>query len=232
MEKLIKNYERDGYVLLKKCISKKECNIFINSEINKLLKKEKIISKNKKTFRNRKELIIANKDSNCPLSDKYKNWLSFFNNKNLNNFLNKIHRNRWKFSSKDLGWIHFRFPFYKSLKLVACNNWHLDGMKNTNFINSNQGEIILPMITKVSKFGGGTIILKESHKHIDNYIHSPKKMNIFTKINELSNKLEKIEIVGNQGDILIMNPLLVHGSSFCNKKNRIRIFFNTCIEYK
>tara|TARA_Y100000389_G_scaffold144318_1_gene142653 strand:+ start:13237 stop:13935 length:699 start_codon:yes stop_codon:yes gene_type:complete len=232
MDKLVNNYERDGYIILKKCISKKECNIFLKTEIDKQIKKEKIIAKNKKTFRNRKELIISNKDLSCPLSKKYVNWATFFNNTMLHDFLNKIHRNRWKFSSSDLGWIHFRFPFYKSLKLVPCNNWHLDGMKNSKFINYNQGEIILPMITKVSKFGGGTIIVKDSHKHINNYIHSCKKCDIFTKINELSNKLEKIEILGDEGDILIMNPFLIHGSSFCNKKNRIRVLFNTCIEYK
>ena len=229
MEKLILQYERDGYILLKNCISKSKCNTFLKSEIYKKLKKYKINVFNKKKFRNRKELIITNKFLNCPLNNKYKKWNEFFNNNKLINFFNKLHRNKWEFSSKNLGWIHFRFPFYKSLKLHCCNNWHIDGMYN-NFINYNQGEVILPMITKVNSNGGGTIVLDNSHKYMEDYLLSKKCMTVYQKINKLSNCLNKKEIICEAGDLLIMHPLLIHASSYCNKRNRIRVFFNTCLK--
>tara|TARA_B100000886_G_C20416270_1_gene489383 strand:- start:1653 stop:2345 length:693 start_codon:yes stop_codon:yes gene_type:complete len=229
MEKLILQYDRDGYILLKNCISKNKCNKFLSSEIYKKLKRYKIDSLNKKTYRNRKELIITDKNKNCPLSKDYKNWNEFFQNKKLINFFNKLHRNKWNFFSNDLGWIHLRFPFYKSLNIQFCNNWHIDGMNN-NFLNYKQGEVILPMITKVNSGGGGTIILNNSHKFIEDYVNSNKRMDIFEKIDKLSNKLNKIEITCNAGDILIMHPFLIHSSSFCNKRNRMRVFFNLCLQ--
>ena len=48
-------------------------------------------------------------------------------------------------------------------------------------------------------------------------------MDIFEKIDKLSNKLNKIEITCNAGDI-IMHPFLIHSSSFCNKRNRTKFF--------
>lgn len=229
MKKLLLQYERDGYILLKKCIPKKECSKFINSDINKNLKKFKINLYNKKSWKNRKELIITDKNLGFPLNKKYANWNLFFNNFILKSFFNKLYRRKWKFSHYNLGWIHVRFPFYKSITTKFCNNWHLDGLHD-DFINYKQGEVILPMITEVNKGGGGTIILKDSHKYIYDYINSNKRLNIHEKINQLSKKLQKLEIRCNAGDILIMNPFLIHGSSFCNKRNRIRFFFNICLE--
>ena len=226
---LSKKYDRDGYILLKNCIPKLQCSIFFNTEINKLLKKHKIDIKNKKTYRNKIELSIKNKNNECPLSNYYSKWDQVFNNEYLINFLNKIHRNKWSFYSQNLGWIHVRFPYYKSIKPKYYNNWHIDGINNSNFIYYNQGEVILPMITNVSKHGGGTVVLPGSHKSIENYIHSRKNTNIHDKIYSLSQQFNKCEITCNAGDILIMNPYLIHGSSYCNKKNKFRCFFNICL---
>lgn len=223
---LSKKYERDGYVLLKNCIPKSKCSTLFHTAISKLLIKNKINIKNKKTWRNKCELIIKNKNNECPLNIEYSKWNEVFNNSNLINFFNKIHRKKWSFCSQDLGWIHIRFPYYKSIKPKYYNNWHIDGINNSNFVCYNQGEVILPMITKVSKYGGGTIVLPGSHKSIENYIHSKKSMNIHDKIYSLSQNFNKCEIKCNAGDILIMNPYLIHGSSYCNKKNNIRCFFN------
>ena len=228
LNNLSKIYDRDGYVLLKNCIPKSQCSIFFNKEINKLLRRHKIDIKNKKTWRNKIEMNIQNLNE-CPLSNYYSNWHHVFNNEYLIDFLNKIHRNKWSFYSKNLGWVHIRFPYYKSLKPKYYNNWHIDGINNSNFICYNQGEVILPMITKVSKFGGSTIVLPGSHKSIENYIHDKKYMNIHDKINLLSHQFNKCEITCDAGDILIMNPYLIHGSSYCNKRNNIRCFFNICL---
>jgi len=229
MNKLLLNYYRDGYIILKNCIPKKECYKFLKSDINKNLKKYKINLYKKKSWKNKKELIIKDKNNIFPLNNYYNNWEYFFNNKILISFLNKLYNKKWNFSHNNLGWIHVRFPYYKSISTKYYNNWHLDGTIN-NFLNCKQAEIILPMITKVSNGGGGTIILKNSHKYIEDYIHSNKRQNLYDKINYLSDKLKKVEITGNSGDILIMNPLLIHGSSYCNKRNRVRIFFNISIE--
>lgn len=226
------NFERDGYLLLKNCISKKKCKQFYNNEISKLLKMHNINIKDRKTWRNKREIIITKRKNNndiCPLNKKYKNWKEFFDNKKLSNTLSSIHK-KWSFSSKDLGWIHCRIPYYNKSYSVVANNWHIDGTENDEIINSNQGTILLPMITGVKSGGGGTIVLPGSHKKIEDYICSKKSLKLYDKINNISKEHIKKEIVCEPGDILIMHKYLVHGSSYCNNKNRFRVFFNISLD--
>lgn len=226
MNKYISDYEKNGYVLLKNIIPKDECKILYKNIIHKKLKYKKT------KYKNIKETIISNNKNlySSPFSkeSKYYKWKHIFNNKFLNIFFNKIHK-KWNFNNKVLGWIHVRFPYYNSKNIKYTNNWHIDGCNNN--ISCHQGPIILPFITNVKSGGGSTIVIKESHKYIDDYIHSKKTCNINQKIHNIVQKSSNnfVEITGNSGDILIMHQHLIHSSSYANKNTNIRVFFNISI---
>lgn len=226
MNKYINNYEKNGYVILKNIIPKNECKILYRNIIHKKLKYKKT------KYKNIKETIIFNNKNlySSPFSknSKYYKWKYIFNNKFLNMFFDMIYK-KWNFDHKVLGWIHCRFPYYNSKNIKYINNWHIDNC-NTN-ISYDQGPIILPFITNVKSGGGSTIVIKESHKYIDDYIHSKKSCSINQKINNIVQKYSNnvVEITGNSGDILIMHPYLIHSSSYANKNTNIRLFFNTSI---
>lgn len=226
MNKYIKDYEKNGYVLIKNTIPKSDCNLLYKNIMYKKLKY------NKKIYKNQKEKIIFNNKnkygSAFSKNSKYFKWKHVFNNKHLNMFFNKIYK-KWNFNDKILGWVHIRFPYYNSKNIKYVQNWHIDNCIDK--INYNQGPIIIPLITNTKSGGGSTIVIRESHKYIDDYVHSKKRLNINEKINNIVEKNYKnyIEITGEKGDILIMHPYLIHSSSYANKNRNIRLFFNTSI---
>ena len=48
---------------------------------------------------------------------------------------------------------------------------------------------------------------------------------------ELVNNNNIVETTGEEGDILIMHPHLLHAPSMCSKKNKLRVTFNLSINY-
>lgn len=252
---LLKQYERDGYIVLKNVIDNKECNRLINQTIKPILKKNNISLINKKTWKNQHGMTISNSNGHAiSRNNKDFRWNALFESTQLNSIINKLHsrstckstyKSKWKWiysASEGLGWIHLRFPYTnsKSLKLPK-NSFHLDGTiytlnkhkKLINLINSEQSNVILPFITTVKKNEGGTVVIPGSHKYINDYIH--KNVNKSNKqcvndcIDKYINKNEYIDVQGNQGDILIMHPHLIHSSSLANIKSNVRITFNLAV---
>ena len=181
--KLLNDYDRDGYVVLKNGMQKKECQKLLKQTIIPILHRKNIyLSKNK----NKSGELIYGKYGTHIISKKNKHFRfsSFFNSKKLNTLLNKIHsRNinikKWYFSalaSEGLGWIHLRYPFYNYNNKEIDNtkypddSFHLDGTINNNELNPYQSVVLLPFITKVGKNEGGTAIIAGSHKLINDHI--------------------------------------------------------------
>ena len=226
------NYERDGYIILKNIIKKNDCKNLINNTLKKILLKHNICLKNK--YWKKDGDLISGKYDDHPISKKSKNyrWPKLFNSKKLINTINKLHggENKWKWvdgASKGLGWIHLRYPFKKKW-IIPKNGWHLDGTIHGK-INPYQSIILLPFITKVDSGCGGTAILKGSHKLINYWIHNlQNKISLFDYIydNIKKNNNNIIEATGNQGDILLMHPHLIHSSSDNLENNDVRITFN------
>ena len=180
-------------------------------------------------------------------NDKNFRFPGLFNSKKLNEVLNLLHsrnesKQNWKYShlAKDgLGWIHLRYPFYnyndKSNDSVKCpeNYFHLDGtyVHPHNRSNPKQSVVLLPFITSVGKNEGGTAVIPGSHKLINDYIlrHNYKtNKNLDPVIDNIVIKHNRniIDVTGEQGDILIMHPHLVHSASFADVNSKVRITFN------
>jgi len=254
MNNYLNMFERDGYVVIKNAVPEKECQQLITSTLLPILHKKGIyLTKpttwNYKYSRKKEGVLIAGRNSGHIISKYNKNFRfpALYNSHKLNDILNAIHsRNSKKtcwdyqyFGNEGLGWIHLRFPCYKHTKelnkCITDNSFHLDGTltdsNNNTIINLEQSVIILPFITTVKKNGGGTAVIPGSHKLINDYVlRSNYKTNLDLEdtIDKIVKKNESniIDIDGTQGDILILHPHLVHGSSLANVQARTRITFN------
>lgn len=230
----LKNWERDGYLILKNIISASDCKRFKKKIIDPILFKRKIIYKKK--FKISGDLLIAEDGGDHPIGEnnKYNRWCKIFESKKLIQALNQIHGSykKWNWlhgAEKGLGWIHLRFPYSNNKKWIAPKSgWHLDGLSDDDQLNPNQSVIILPLITTINPGGGGTALLPGSHKLINDWILSPKKKDIFDKINHIvkQNKKKIIETNGKAGDILLLHPHLVHTASNALVNQPIRVTFN------
>lgn len=168
-------------------------------------------------------------------------------------YTNNNERIKWNYQymgNEGLGWIHLRFPYYNnnnknnkndknvyihSSKCITDNSFHLDGTyidnNNNTKVNYEQSVVILPFITTVKKNGGGTAVIPGSHKLINDYLlrhHYNSNLDIENIIEKIVINQDNniIDICGNQGDILIMHPHLIHSSSIANSNSRTRITFN------
>ena len=254
--KLLNDYNKNGYMVLKNVIPKKQCKSLIKKTIIPILHKKGIFL-NKLNDKEKSGELIYGKNGGHIISKNDKNFRfpALFNSKKLNNVLNllhsrNVHKKNWKYSqlAKDgLGWIHLRYPFYnyndKSNDSVKCpeNSFHLDGtyVHPNNRVNPKQSVVLLPFITSVGKNEGGTAVIPGSHKLINDYIlrHYYKSNNNLditidkiVKTNSSSDNI--IDITSEQGDILIMHPHLVHSSSYADKGSNTRITFNLSVNSK
>ena len=178
-------------------------------------------------------------------NNKHYKFPALFQSKKLNHIIDTIHsrnsRNQhWKYNhlaKQGLGWIHLRYPYYnydnKEDNSVKCpeDSFHFDGLNYKNEINSRQSVVILPFITTVNKNEGGTAVIPGSHKLINDYTlrqNYKTNKNLDHIINNIVIKNSKkiIDVTGEQGDILLMHPHLVHSPSFAAINSKVRITFN------
>ena len=250
---LLKKYERDGYIVLKKAMLKNECKKLVKNTIVPILHKKQIhLSKpeswkNKDNTKKHGQLIYGPKGGHIiSKNNKHYRFPALFQSKKLNNILDIIHsrnakgKNKWQYNhlaKQGLGWIHLRYPYYnydnKEENPVKCpeDSFHLDGLNYKNEINSSQSVVLLPFITTVNKNEGGTAVIPGSHKLINDYIlrHNFKtNKNLDPIIDKIvSHNSDKIiDVIGDQGDILIMHPHLIHSPSFADISSKVRITFN------
>ncbi len=244
----LKKYERDGYIVLKKAIVKKQCKNLLKQTIIPILHRNNIYLSKEESWKNQPGEVIHNDgDHIISRDDKHFRFPALFNSKNLNSLLNKIHsrnKKKWKFihlAGEGLGWIHLRYPYYKyknkDINNVVCqyDSFHLDGITDNNYINPHYSAVLLPFITTVYKNCGGTAVIPSSHKLINDYLlryNYNSNNNINDKINSIvdNNNDKIIDIIGEQGDILIMHPLLIHSPSLADSNARVRIMFNLATE--
>lgn len=246
-EKLV--FERDGYVILKNCISKEACQSLMKKSIKPILRKNNLYYTGKQHRKNLTGCFFAGR-SGHPIKGKNKSWPAFFKNARLLLSLCDLHpRNQWKWvygAVNVLGWLHIRYPYTRSRKWqIPKSGWHLDGATDDDKIKWNKSVTIIPLINSITPNGGGTALFKGSHKLINYWIHHlqnrislsdyiEKYVNREIEKNEKNEKNEKSNIIetnGEQGDILIMHPHMIHSASNCYKKNKIRVTFNLSTEF-
>ena len=256
---LLKIYQRDGYIVLKKAMLKKECKKLIKNTIIPILHKKKIYLskpdswKNKDNTKKHGQLIYGpggghiisknNKHYRFPAlfqSKKLNHILNIIHNRNVNNNYKNNSTNKWQYNhlaKQGLGWIHLRYPYYnyenqfKNPVKYPEDSFHLDGLNYKNEIDVKQSVILLPFITTVNKNEGGTAVIPGSHKLINDYIlrsHYKVNKNLDPVIDNIviKNDNKIIDVIGKQGDILIMHPHLLHSPSFADINSKVRITFN------
>lgn len=253
MNTYLKDFERDGYCVIKNAVPTEECRKLVKSTLLPILHKKSIYLTKPKTWnykysRRKEGTLIAGKNNGHIISkrNKYFRFPAMYNSNELNTVLNLLHgRNlnisKWEYQymgNEGLGWIHLRFPCknYNNKQFpITDNSFHLDGthedIHNNTKVNPEQSVIILPFITTVNKNCGGTVVIPGSHKEINNYLlrhNYNSNLDVENVINNIvstqQNKI--IDVCGNQGDILVIHPHLIHGSSLANDKSRTRITFN------
>lgn len=262
LDDLLKKYERDGYIVLKKAMLKNECKKLIKKTLIPILHKKHIYLTKPESWKenntsdiNHGKLIYGSINNNTHIIPRYNKHFRFsalYNSKKLNNFINTIHSrktkcvkiNKWNYNflaKEGLGWIHLRFPCYnyenKEIDTVKCpeNSFHLDGLNHKNEINSSQSVVLLPFINTVHKNCGGTAVIPGSHKLINNHIlrhnyKTNKNTNIIVDKIVKNNNNNFIDVTGEQGDILIMHPHLIHSPSLADINSKVRITFNLSTE--
>jgi hypothetical protein len=146
-----KKIERDGYVILKKCVLKKKINKLLKKTIIPILHKKKIYLTKKQSWKRRSGRLIYGKygDHIIDRNNSHFRFKGIFNSKKLINFINQYHtknynktnKTKWRFNllaSEGLGWIHLRYPFKKYNN--SNNNNNNNNNKNNN--NNNNNKII------------------------------------------------------------------------------------------
>ena len=246
-----KMYERDGYVILKNVIPKSDCKLLMKKSIKPILRKNNLYYKNKKTRINKTGDTYIGK-SGHPIRGKNRKWPALFKNSRLLLSICDMHPHySWKWvdgAATGLGWIHMRFPYSKSkIWNPPKTGWHLDGLINDT-IDYKKSVTVLPLITSITKNGGGTALFKGSHKLINYWIHNLQNRISLTEYidKHINGELDKysydassdrsrkntiVEVEGGEGDVLIMHPHLIHATSNCGKNNKLRITFNLSTNY-
>jgi hypothetical protein len=131
-----------------------------------------------------------------------------------------------------VGYSPIRFP-------VKQASWepvgfHVDGIHFQHHENSpEQGLIGLDLLTDVDPQGGGTAIRPGSHRTVAAILAAagPEGMTcgeIGDAAREATAEFPVVEVTGNAGDVLLMHPHLVHGSS-TNLSTRVRMAANRCV---
>jgi ectoine hydroxylase-related dioxygenase (phytanoyl-CoA dioxygenase family) len=107
---------------------------------------------------------------------------------------------------------------------------------NNYIIDEKQSLIIIPYITTVKDKGGGTVVIEESHKKVQEHIITKGNNKIEKLVEDISDnlthKLTIKEITAEQGDVLIMHPYLIHSSSYADINSKPRILFNLSVQTK
>ena len=234
-----KCYERDGFIIIKGILPKDECRELV-SQIKPLIRKERReVSKDKYGM-----CIMGKNRIGQPIIGKYRKWTAIYENPRLLKILDELHpRKKWKWAygaSKGLGWIHLRFPVARKSS-VPKYGWHIDDSSNGK-INPMKSITLLPILHDIkASGGGGTLLLRGSHRLISYWAHSIQKrislddyiMKVSKEyINNINNINNIIETTGREGDLLIMHPHLIHNVSRCRRHNKTRITFNLSLHYQ
>lgn len=249
-------FERDGYIIIKNAIQREICEELMKNAIKPVLRNNNIYYNNKKSRRGKRGLCFGGIDGQ-PINKKYKKWSGIYKNSRLTKIINNLHpHSRWGWiygANKGIGWIHIRYPYTRSNKWkIPQYGWHIDGNMYKNNISTELSYIIMPLINSITPNGGGTALFRGSHKLINYWIHHLQnritldeyiKKCVKNEIlkneilkNEITNNYKVnsniIETNGDQGDVLIIHPHLIHAPSNCSKNNKIRITFNLATGYK
>ena len=207
MNELLEEYNSNGYIILKNLLSLSECN-----ELNEWLLNENV---DKLTDNVNKSISIYEN-----LLTKNSPFFNLINNKKLLTILKKIFNNNFKFhmikvnnKQKFIGKdIEYHQEYYNQ-KYLHKNSKSSDYVQLFLALDKHtQNNGCLKIITKSHKFG-----ILDSEEFINmEYNHKIRVSN--QTLCDLTKKNSILDCLMEQGDLLIFDSLLVHGSA-SNKSN-------------
>ena len=222
----------------------------MKNAIKPILLKNNIYYTGKKWRKGKRGLCFGGIDGQ-PIDKKYRKWSGIYKNDRLNKIMASLHpRKQWRWiygAEQGLGWLHISYPYTRQQKWkIPPYGWHIDGNMYKNNISSELSYILMPLNDTIKPNGGGTALFRGSHRLINYWIHHLQNRislekyikkciaNVINKNNKNKNSKNKnsktlcniIETNGEQGDILIIHPHLIHTPSNCWRNNKIRIRFN------
>ena len=252
----VQHFLDHGYVILRRCIPRNECERFSEQVIQPTLARFNIFLNNPDSWclENTNNFVMNEgsedgvpfgvmvrnyEDGSDPISDSNeKQWPAFTDSSKLIKFLDYLHGSKcnWRWlHSENIGWIHLRFPVATN-DSVFQPNWHVDGghLKIHRLDSIEQSVVVLPMIQDVLKSGGNTILIPGSHLSIMHHLKEANEgisyhnlIKLSWKIANLANPSDKVVAAPcDAGDILVMHPFLVHAASGNCVGNHVRVSFN------
>ena len=222
-EKQINNYNKNGFVLIRKVLSNSMCDFYKKILIKEIKKGEKIYqkSKNKKTIINNRNTIA---DIPRRISDGYIQDIAHRNSKimqlaknaKLINLANQIF-------GKNIN----AYRLYRSLSVFKTKNilsksiWHQDMPYWKGTANKVTAWISLNKVTKQS---GSLCFISGSHKNKDIYNKYNEKQSLLVTQNVDESK--RVTVGTEIGDIILIHPLTIHASEEnILRKNRYALIF-------
>ena len=138
---------------------------------------------------------------------------------------------RWR-QKTGIGHWPILFPIFKEQGWQPVEGgWHLDGdFKHLSINSSDWGLILMHLFTDIQPGGGGTAVRIGSHHYTARILAEAEpdgieREDLIPKVLAATKNLPVKELIGNNGDIVIMHPWIVHSSSL-NTSEQFRIAAN------
>ena len=241
------SFSRDGFVILRSVIPRAECERLLWERIAPALTAAGIDPFDEMTWGDEEGTVVKGPDGSdhpIPLTCRDAKWPALFASRRLLAVLNELHggpRWRWAYGAADgLGWIHIRFPIADGRSWEPPEEgWHIDGDAS---LESRASVVALPMLTTIRAGGGGTALLRGSHRRVAARLREGKTVRpsvLARKELREGGAGAVIEATGSAGDVLLMHPLLVHATSSAHRttqsgagsvRHGLRITFNLATE--
>ena len=221
--KQINNYNKNGFVLVRKVLPNSMCDLYKKILIKEIKKGEKIYqkSKNKKNITNNRNKIA---DIPRRISDGYIQDIAHRNSKIMQLAKNAKLTN---LASQIIGKNINSYRLYRSLSVFKTKNilsksvWHQDMPYWKGTVNKVTAWISLNKVTKQS---GSLCFIPGSHKNKNIHNKYNEKQSLLVTQNVDESK--RVTIGTEIGDIILIHPLTIHASEEnILRKNRYALIF-------
>ncbi len=231
MNKIKKEFQDNGYVIIKNFFSKKKCEFFLK-KISKYADKNfsAILNPDRQEYLISQSVHLIEKEKylgdKCDLVYDIKKDCKFFRKQILNKKILKILRS---IKGRKVNGLMSQMLFKKSKTKSAKQSWlpHQD----SSYVGNTKGEYITTNIFmhNANKLNGTLFIYEKSH--LNGVLEFNKKISYREKNNRPGNlvknlsKFKKKDLYFKKGDMLILHGDLIHGS-YENKSNRSRSLYS------
>ena len=245
-------FSRDGYLILRSIVPAAECSRLLWERVAPALAHKGLDPFDEATWADGSDGTVVKgrhgSDHPIPLSCPDARWPALFESPTLVSVLDQLHggSRRWSWAyaaAEGLGWVHIRFPVADGTEWQPPEDgWHIDG--DSPSLDTSSSVVLLPMLTTIRPGGGGTALLRGSHRRVAALLHNGGRVRPSTLVrSEIEHRGAAdavVEATGRAGDVLMMHPLLVHAPSSAHRttlhqgawvRHGLRITFNLATQW-